>query len=288
MNVSSGLGIRPLAWTAAFLGILAVLFWPTFTWMAERFEAHDSFYSHGWLIPFASGWLIWQRRKQLAAIPKQPTFSGLLLLVPSLTVYLVTSWIQVHFMAAFALLGVLWGLVWVLWGWPVFRALRFPLLFLLFMVPLPGILLIAISFKMKMAAASLATHILPWLGIPALQAGSTIHVPGISVVVDDTCSGLRSLISLIALAVLWTTMLPSHAKSWQRICLVVSSIPIALATNMVRILVLVLLSAIYGPKIAEGFIHYGSGIVVFGLALLLLAGLSRQLVKPHSMRELAQ
>ena len=98
------------------------------------------------------------------------------------------------------MLGVIWGLVWTCWGWRMLWTLRFPMLFLLFMVPLPGVLLISISFKMKMMAATLATHALHLMQIPAEQAGSTINVPGVSVVVDDTCSGLRSLISLIALS----------------------------------------------------------------------------------------
>ncbi len=146
--------------------------------------------------------------------------------------------------------------------------------FLLFMVPLPGIVLIAISFKMKLMAASFATTAIRLFGIPALQAGSTIQIPGVSVGVGDTCSGLRSLISLIALSTLWTSLMPPSSGRWQKLTLVAASIPIALAANMVRIVTLVLLSAIYGPQIAESFIHVGSGIVVFGIAMLALAWLS--------------
>ena len=274
---------RPSVRHVLFGGLLALvwalLFWPTFVWMAERFDAADSFYSHGWLIPIASGWLIWQFRERLTHGPLHASFRGLFLLIPSLLVHLGATRVDLHFVSGFAMLGALGGLVWTLWGGHVLWVLRFPLLFLLFMVPLPGVLLIAVSFHMKLLAASLATQVLMWIGIPAEQAGSMIHVPGMSVIVDDTCSGLRSLISLIALSTLWTALMPMAARRWHKLTVVVSSIPIALATNMIRILVLVLLSAIYGPKIAEGFIHYGSGFVVFGLALLLLAWLSHSLVK---------
>ena len=113
-----------------------------------------------------------------------------------------------------------------------------------------------------------------------------IRVPGVSVVVDDTCSGLRSLISLIALSTLWTSLMPAGSKRWQKLTIVAASIPIALISNMVRILVLVLLSAIYGPQIAEGFIHYGSGFVVFGIALAALAWLSQRLSRfPAAVQE---
>lgn len=263
----------------AFIALFVLLFWPTFVWMAERFSTPDSFYSHGWLVPLASGWLIWQRREPLKRLPRRASFWGLALLVPSVLIHLLATWWKIHFVSGFAMVGALWGLIWTCWGWQALWTLRFPLLFLLFMVPLPSILLIALSFKMKLIAAALATSFLKALGIQALQAGSTIHVPGASVVVDDTCSGLRSLISLLALATVWTQLLPTTSARWQKLAIVAASVPIALVANWIRIVVLVLVSAIYGPALAEGFMHYGSGIVVFGVALLALAWLSRHLMR---------
>jgi exosortase len=271
---------RALVLSVLFAAAFVALFWPTFLWMAERFDTSDSFYSHGWLIPFASGWLIWQRRERLQACRIKPSFAGFGLLLPSLAIHLLATWWDLNFVSGFAMLGAVWGLVWTLWGWEVFWALRFPMLFLVFMVPLPSVLLLAISFKMKLFAAGLATTLLQLIGIAATQAGSTIHVPGMSVVVDDTCSGLRSLISLIALATLWTSLMPPAAKRWHKLIIVASAAPISVAANMVRILALVLLSAIYGPKVADGFIHYGSGIVVFGVSLVVLSWLSNRLVRP--------
>ena len=258
-----------------FVGLFALLFWPTFQWMAERFDAHDSFYSHGWLVPVASAWLIWQRRDSLAGIPRRASYWGLALLVPSVLVHVAMTWWRIGFLSGFAMLGTVCGLVWTAWGWPMLWALRVPMLFLVFMVPLPGVLLIATSFKMKLWAAASAVRVLDLIGLPAEQAGSMIHLRGISVIVDDTCSGLRSLISLIALAVLWTSLMGPSAKRWHKMVVIMASMPIAVLANMTRILVLVLLSAIYGPQVAESFIHYGSGIVVFGIAILTLAWFSR-------------
>lgn len=266
---------RQLIFSLFYAACFMALFWPTFTWLAERFDAHDSFYSHGWLIPFASAWLIWQRRVQWEACPRAASYRGLALLAPSLLIHLVATRLDLHFASGFAMLGAIWGLVWTCWGWRMLWTLRFPMLFLLFMVPLPGVLLISISFKMKMMAATLATHALHLMQIPAERAGSTINVPGVSVVVDDTCSGLRSLISLIALSVFWTSCMPAASRQWQKLAIVAASIPIALAANMVRILALVLLAAIYGSHAAEGYLHYGSGIVVFVVALAILAWMTR-------------
>ena len=268
---------RQLVVGLLFIAAFAALFWPTFRWMAERFNAHDSFYSHGWLIPFASGWLIWHRRERFRCAPVAPSYRGLALLIPWIVLHVFANRWDLHVVSGFAMVGAVGGLVWTLWGRAVLGALRFPLLFLLFMVPLPGAVLIAISFKMKLWAAALATHLLSSTGLPALQQGSTIQVPGVSVIVDDTCSGLRSLISLIALSTLWAGGMPSGTPRWQRLAIVAVSMPIAVVANMVRILTLVLLAAIYGPQVADGFIHYGSGLVVFGLALLALAWVHRLL-----------
>ncbi len=266
-----------------FVGIVTLFgltFWPTFIWMGERFSAHDSFYSHGWLVPLASTWLIWQRRRLVQAIARRPSARGLSLLLPGLFLHALAAPWDVHVVSGVGMLMTIWGLVWTLFGFSTLWSLRLPMLFLAFMVPLPGIVLIAISFKMKLFAAMLATAVLSLLGVPAVQAGSMIQVPGVSVMVDDTCSGLRSLISLVALATLWTSLMPPAAGRWQKAGMVAASLPIALVANMVRIVTLVLVSAVYGPEMADGFIHYGSGMVVFGVALAILAWLSRRLGRP--------
>ncbi len=264
---------------AGWAALFVLLFWPTFCWMAERFDAADSFYSHGWLIPIATGWLIWRKREALSRIPQRQSYSGLTLLVPSVLVHLIATWLSFGVISGFAMLASVFGLVWTVFGWRFLWEIRFPLLFLVFMVPLPGVVLISVSFHMKLLAATLAAGFIHLIGIPVVRAGSMIQMPGISVVVDDTCSGLRSLISLIALSTLWTALMPAGTKNWQRAALVAASIPISLAANMIRIITLVLLSAIYGSQIAEGFIHYGSGFVVFGVALAALAWFSKKLQK---------
>ena len=269
----------------SFIAVFALLFWPTFLWMAERFDAPDSFYSHGWLVPLASAWLVFRQRAALDVASWRGSYQGLLVLVPSLIVHIAATWWRIHVASGLAMLGVVWGLVWTVWGREAITALRFPLLFLGFMVPLPGILLIAISFKMKLIAASLATYALHGLGIQAAQAGSTIHVPGVSVIVDDTCSGLRSLISLLALASFWTALLPARASRWRRLAIVAASLPIALAGNMLRIALLVMIAVVYGARAAEGFVHYASGLVVFGVALAALAWLSGMLIKSPRLSE---
>jgi exosortase len=242
--------------------------------MAQRFEQRESFYSHGWLVPFATGWLIWRVRVRLPQGDARPEYWGMSLLVPSLLVHVIATWWHVHVVSGLAMVASVYGLVWTLWGRSVLRVVRLPLLFLFFMVPLPGVLLLAISFKMKLLAAAMAANVIGLFSIPAVQEGSVIRVPGLSVTIDDTCSGLRSLISLIALSVLWLACLPSSSR-WQKAAIVAASVPIALVANAVRIVVVVLLSAIYGPQVAESFVQDGSGLVMFAVALGALVWVSR-------------
>lgn len=265
------------------LAILAfiVLFWPTFGWMVQRFDAPDSYYSHGWLVPFASAWLIWKRRDELARLPLQSSYGGLLLLVPSVLLHIIASWSRLHVISGLMLVTSVWGLAWTVWGRQALWTLRFPLAFLLFMVPLPGVVLIGASFRLKLAAASLAAKLLNLAGIAAAQEGSMIRLPALTVIVDDTCSGLRSLISLVALATIWTTFLPARTPAWRKFVLAAASIPIALVANMVRILLLTVIALVWGVAASEGFVHYGSGMVIFGVALLVLGWLSR-LLTPRS------
>lgn len=269
----------PNPWPAVAVCAAAwvALFWPTLGWMAERFGMHDSFYSHGWLVPVASAWLIWQRRDALSRLPRGPSFAGLILLVPAVLAHAAAARLQLNVVSGLAMVAAVWGLVWTLAGWPLIRALRFPLLFLLFMVPLPGVLLIAASFYLKLFAVRLATPLVNLLGVPAVQAGSTIHLAHISVIVDDTCSGLRSLISLVALATLWIALQPAGTPRWHKLAIVAFAVPIALLANMARIILLVMIAAIYGAESAQGFIHYGAGVVVFGIALALLFTVSHSL-----------
>ncbi|MBI3321026.1 MAG: exosortase/archaeosortase family protein [Candidatus Omnitrophica bacterium] len=272
--------IRQALFGLLLTGAFALLFWPTLVWMAARFTEHSSFYSHGWIVPFASGWLVWQRRASLNGLAGQGDGWGLALLIPAAAIHVLASWWQVGFVSGIAMVVAVWGLVWTCWGRATLQALKGPLLFLLFMVPLPSILLITTSFKMKLLAASLASVALKLMGIHALQAGSTIQVPGMAVVVDETCSGLRSLISLIALATLWTAGLPPSATWRHKLTIIAAAIPIAIIANVARIMLLALLAAVYGSRIADSFIHWGSGIVVFGVSLSLLIWLTARVAKP--------
>lgn len=247
---------------------MLVAFAPTLVWMWDRWFARDSYYSHGILIPLVSIYLIWHKRKELALTSRSESPWGMTLVIAGLLLYLVSSILRIYFSSGFSFLLVLVGLVLHFWGAAVLRKIRFPILFLFFMVPLPMVVISNLSFQLKIVAAEIATFMLNSMRLPAIQEGSIIKMRHAYVIVDDVCSGLRSLISLTALGSLFAYWM--GGAWWKRGLLFLMTIPIAIATNVVRVVFLAAMSEIYGVEIVAGFVHDASGFIVFGLAFILL------------------
>lgn len=263
-------------WPLAAAGAVAVLYWPTFVWMAQRFLEPGTSYSHGFLVPVVSGYLVWQRRQALSALPYVPSRWALPGLIGSVVLHVLATWWQVHFLSGFSLIGAVWSVTAYLWGARVARAVAFPVLFFLFMVPLPSVWLIHASFRLKLIAAELATTIVGWMGVPAVREGSAVQLPNCRIIVDDTCSGLRSLIALIALAAVLTQWL-SIRTPIRRAVLIAAAVPIAVAANWLRVTAALLVGFAYGAQAAGGRFHDLSGIGVFLVALAGLAAVARRL-----------
>ncbi len=253
--------------------LLVFAYFPTILWMVDRWTALDSYYGHGFLIPLISLALIWRKRKALALIQSSPSRLGLPLLIAGLLIHLVSAMIKVYFTSAFSIVLTVSGLVLYLWGRKMLRAVAFPVFFLLFMVPFPLVVIGTMTVRLKLFAALCATHILRTIGLPALQQGSTIYMAHATVMVDDPCSGLRSLLSLLTLGVLFAYL--KQASFPKRVVFFLSSIPIAMIANIIRIVLLAGIADIYGTEIALRFFHDFSGFVVFGLALAGLSAVGR-------------
>jgi exosortase len=200
----------------------------------------------------------------------EPSWWGLLPLALS-TITLVVGRLGVELMNmrvsfVFALIGI----VLLLLGRQVFRILAFPLCFLFLMVPLPQSLVNPVAFPLQLIAADWAVQVLYYLHIPALREGNIIHLPNTTLFVAEACSGLRSLMALITLGVVFAYF---FRKSWgERIIIVLSAIPIAIVVNAMRVTITGILTYRFGEKAAEGAIHEFQGLITFGAAFLLLLG----------------
>ncbi len=255
--------------------IFILTYIPTFLWMWDRWFTADSYYSHGILIPFVTGFLIWQKKDELAKLEKIPSQWGIPMVASGLVIHLLSSLFRVYFTSGFSMLIVLSGLILHFYSLALFRRILFPVCFLIFMIPIPEVAIVNISFKMKILSAQIATVLLNKIGLLAIRKGSIIQMQHAHVIVDDVCSGLRSLISLTALGAIFAYWM--EAPAVKRIILFGSTIPIAIATNMIRVIFLAGVSEIWGAQYATGFVHDVSGFMVFALAFMLLYAVGKVL-----------
>jgi exosortase len=241
---------------------------------AELFRdwTRDANYSHGFLIPVISAFLIWQRRAELARTPLRPSLAGLgLLLVSAALLVLGVAGAEV-FTQRVSLVVALAGGVWFLAGGTWVRKLAFPILFLLLAVPLPYVIYYDLTGPLQGMAARAAIRGLHLVGIPAVAEGNIIHLPAASLEVAEACSGIRSLYAFLALGALLARTLP--LAIWGRIAIFLLTIPLSAAGNALRVWGSGVAAYLFGARYAEGLAHELFGIVIFavGLGALALVG----------------
>lgn len=253
--------------------LLFITYIPTLQWMVERWLEHESYYGHGFLIPIVSLVIAWQRRDRLKKIRMAGDAAGLWIAASCLFLHIVCAALRVYFISGFSFVFAIYGLALFFFGKEMARNLIFPVFFLLAMIPLPLVLIGNLTVKLKLFAAQVATIILNHIGFPSIRDGSIIRMPNSFIAVEAPCSGLRSLISLLTLGLLFAyAMKVSYAKKG---ILFLSSIPIAMTTNILRILMLAIVNDLYGEKVAMGFFHDFSGFLVFAFAFTGLLGVSK-------------
>lgn len=227
-------------------------------------------YSHGFIIPPISAFLAWRKRKVLRAMPPASSWLGLSVLGFGVVLQIAGIRGDVTILQGWAFLLILTGGIWTWFGFGYVRALVFPLGFLLFMVPAIPAFMNKVSFELKSVAASGAVELASALGVPVIRRGMDLHFPSGFLTVENACSGLNSLIALMALGALFGHL--SGGATWKRWVLFGTSIPVAIGANIVRIASLCVCAAFAGTETASGLFHDIGGFVLFGVALLLLLG----------------
>ena len=244
-------------------------------------------YSHGFLVPFFAIFLLWDKRKVLRQTPTQQSWRGIPLVVLSIAILILGVYGVDLFTARISFVLLLAGLIWTLFGWEMLRELRFPLLVLVLAIPFPTILFNKITFPLQLFASRIASDILPMLGVPVLLEGNVIQLPVMKLEVAEACSGIRSLMSLFTLAVFYGYFLERTTR--RRVLLVLASIPIAVAANVLRIVGTGLCVQYWDPTKALGFFHEFSGWVMFVISLVCLYLVHRlmRLISPGKAPEKA-
>jgi exosortase len=207
-------------------------------------------------------------RRQLVSLKPAPSWSGLLIVAGALITLVVGVLGAELFLSRSSLLLLLAGLVVLFFGWRVFGVTLFPWAVLFLMIPIPAILYNQLTFPLQFLASKFATGLLSVAGVPVLREGNVIRLPAMSLEVVEACSGIRSLISLASLGVVFAYFLES--RLWKRIGLVIATVPIAVAANGLRIMGTGLLVQYWDPDKAEGFFHEFSGLVIFMVSVGML------------------
>lgn len=237
--------------------------------------ATDDNYSHGFLIVPLALYLAWERRAQLAAAAPRPSALGLITILLSVGVLAIGVLGAELFLTRISLLGVVGGTILFVFGWNHLKVLAFPLAFLVLMVPVPAIVFNQIAFPLQILASRVGEAVVSAAGIPVLREGNVIVLANTTLEVAEACSGIRSLISLLTLGIVFGYF--ADPRQGIRTLIALSTIPIAVVANGARVAGTGLAAHYYGASAAEGFFHTFSGWLVFVVAFSMLFGFQRLL-----------
>jgi exosortase len=251
------------------LGLGSLLYGPVIVKLARQWF-DDPNYSHGFFVPLCSALLLWINRKSWIGKPLEPSLTGLLIVISAMGLLVVGSLGAELFLSRASLCILIGGLVVYFAGWTIFRSVLGPWLLLFLMIPLPAIIFNQIAFPLQLLASRLACSVLELLQVPVLREGNVIVLPSMALDIVEACSGLRSLMSLITVAVFYGLFF--ERRVWMRTLLVFLAIPVAVLANALRIAFSALLAEYVSHRLAEGFFHAFSGFLLFLLSLAALAG----------------
>jgi exosortase B len=263
-------GNNPLLdWWPVLLGYL-VLYLPTYYHLAQN-DWNTEAQAHGPIVLIVSLFLIWRQREQLLASSTEKSWpvTGWIVLITGLVLYALGRSQGLVLFEVGSQIPVLLGAFLIISGLPLVRALWFPLFFLLFMVPLPGFLVDAVTGPLKGYVSALTEQILYFAGYPIARNGVVLTIGQYQLLVADACSGLHSMFSLSAMGLLYLYLMQRTSLA-RNLILIASILPIAFAANVIRVMILVLVTYHFGDEAGQGFVHDFAGILLFVVGLLFL------------------
>jgi exosortase len=248
----------------AVLTATAWLIWPALTHAIDVWSTTEEF-SFGFLVgPIVVG-LIWWRRQALYQSIGRGAWGGLPIVVAAILLYLLAQRVGINALAGVAVSPLLWGIVVYLWGWGAGRVLLFPFAFLVFGLGLYRGLLDSVGFAMQGVTAVGAAGSARLLGVDVIRDGLVLRSEQFAFIVAEACSGMSSLVSLLALAALWTYVARGSVPA--RLAVILSVFPLVIVANTVRVTLVLLVAAHFGQDAAVGFFHGASSLVLFGISL---------------------
>ncbi len=260
--------LKPFGWQGLLLvGVLGLLYAPVIKLLVWQWY-NDADYGHGFLVPILSAYLIWARRDTLRLIPRKPSAWGMVVVLGSLGFLFLGSLGAENSLSRISILFTICGLIVYFAGWAKLRAMTFPLAFLIFAIPFPAVVYNEIVFPLQFLASKFATRVLEMLNLfPVMREGNILVLPQMKLEVVEACSGIRSLMSLLALAAGYGYVVErSVAVRW---LLIVAMVPLAIISNGTRVMITAIMANYIGAKAAQGFMHEFSGWVIFVVATIM-------------------
>ncbi len=270
---------------ALVAGAIVVTYWYVIRGLVDAWSNDDN-YSHGFFIVPLAAYFAWERRHRLMAMPARPSAVGLLIVIGSLVMLVAGILGAELFLSRLSLLGVIAGTILFLLGWPRLRVLLFPLAFMLLMIPLPAIIFNKIAFPLQLVASHVGEYGISAANIPILREGNVLILANATLEVAEACSGIRSLVSLFTLGIVFGYFADSRA--WVRTVIALSAIPVAILANGLRVASAGWAAHYMGQAGVEGLFHEFSGWVVFVVAFLMMLALQRLLIRVVPPRAMPQ
>lgn len=252
---------------AIIVALLAIiLFAPAFIRLIEVWY-NDPDYSHGFFVLPISLYMVWIKRQKLSILNKDISWVGFLVLLLSLMTYLVAYTIKFNTMVYLSMFFIIIGIVLFLAGWQVMKELLLPVFFLLFMFPIPNSYYIMITNPLKLMITEISAQLIGLLGIPVYQEGNLLFMAHYQFEIAEACSGVRSLNSYLMLGFVFVVICK---KLLTKMILIISTVPLAIGVNIIRVTVTGILAIFFGEKVAQGFFHEFTGFILFIIGLVVL------------------
>lgn len=256
-------------WFPVFIGLIA-LFVPTYVDLARTIWASEA-QAHGPIILGVALFFFWRLHRAIHALPASPANAGWPAFVFGLLLYILGRSQDILIFEVGSQIVIVASLLLIIRGWAALRLAWFPLFFMLFMIPLPGAVVDALTLPMKMAVSQVAEHILYAVGYPIARTGVILQIGQYKLLVADACAGLQTLFTLEALGLLYLNIV-RHDSLFRNVALAILIVPISFTANVIRVMVLTLITYHYGDAAGQGYLHGFAGMVLFISALLLIIG----------------
>ena len=271
MNSTIAAKTRPAIaeWVPVFIGLIALCV-PTWVDLSGTIWATEA-QAHGPIILAVALWFFWRQRLTIHQMDVVPAKTGWPLFIFGLLLYALGRSQGLLIFEVGSQIIVIASLLLIMRGWLALRTAWFPLFFMLFMIPLPGAIVDALTMPMKMAVSYVSEHVLYWVGYPISRTGVILQIGQYKLLVADACAGLQTLFTLEALGLLYLNIV-RHDSFFRNVSLAILIIPISFTANVIRVMVLTLITYHFGDEAGQGFLHGFAGMVLFISALLIIMG----------------